>query len=139
MTDAAYDEEERGLLALTSATPWDADLMLQLGRVQAGLLKYPEAADTLRRAIVLAPDDPRPWIEYALLSVHLHEGELATDTAFHRAAKLAGSDLAVLMGVIDYFSRDEKPKTALRYLEKVLSDHPSAIQIPRIQMRYLAG
>lgn len=135
----AYSERERELILLTSAKPWDADLMLRLGCEQASLVKYPQAADSLRRAIVLAPDDPRPWIEYANLSVHLHEGEAATDSAYHRAAKLAGGNPNILKRVIDYFFNDAKPDIALHYLEGLLTANRSALEDPQIQKRYVAS
>jgi hypothetical protein len=126
MTEA-YGEAERQLLALTSARPWDADLMLRLGALQASLLKYPEAAETLRRAIVLAPDAPQAW--------HVHEGEKSTDNAFHRAAQVGAALPHVRAAVIEHFAKDAKPQIALQYIEQSFAEN---MQSPRIQQRYLS-
>jgi hypothetical protein len=131
------DESEQRLLALTAAKPWDADAMLKLGLLQVAALKYDEAAQTLRRAIVLTPDDPRPWLIYAEVLIHLHEGEESTDKAFHRAAKVCGSHPAILGRVIDYFVKDEKPHIALHYLNELLSAHPAAS--PATQLQYVSA
>lgn len=134
---ASSSDQEQQLLALTAAKPWDANLMLQLGHLQVAFLKYPEAAETLRRAIVLAPDNPRSWIEYASVLIHLHEGETLTDMAFHQAAKVGGAEPAILERVIEYFIKDEKPDVALHYLQNLLRANPAAS--PKVQKQYLTA
>jgi len=134
--DARARDEEQHLLALAAARPWDAALMLKLGRLQASLLKYPEAASTLRRAIVLAPDDPEAWITYATHLIFLHEGEISTDQAFNRAAKVSAGNPAILEQVINFFAKDEKPEIALHYIQQSLD---TFVQTPRMQLCFLAS
>lgn len=126
--------QERQLLDRTAFKPWDAALWLELGKLQGALLKYPEAAESLRRAIVLNPDDPQAWLSYASLIVFLHEGEQSVDSAYHRAAQAGAGDPGVMTAVIEYFGHEEKYDAVLRYVDQSFNAN---IQAPRNQLRYL--
>jgi tetratricopeptide (TPR) repeat protein len=134
MAPTGLGAEERELLERAARTPWDASIRLQLGQLQAALLKYPEAAETLRRSIVLDPDNPHAWLAYGSLIVSLHEGEQSVDSAYHRAAKAGADDAGVMLAVIEYFGADEKHDIVLRYVDQSFNAN---IQPPRNQLRYL--
>ena len=77
--------------ALTSVSAQagsNVDVAIALGRLLEQEKKYTESAETLRKAVALAPADPRPshWLGETLLRARKTS---EADTAFRKAAELA--------------------------------------------------
>ncbi len=118
-----YSDAIRCYEAALRARPGWQDAVRDYGSLLVKCQKTREAADLVRRALALHPDDP------ALYSVlgNLYLAEYDYDNAeknFRQAEKYAPSDIDVLSGLAEALEKGEKPHEALRTVMRALELEP---------------
>ncbi len=125
-----YNDAIRCYEAALRAKPGWQDAVHDYGRLLVKCQKTREAADLVRRALALHPDDP------ALYSVlgNLYLAEYDYDNAeknFRQAEKYAPSDIDVLSGLAEALEKGEKPHEALRTVMKALELEPKNREVKK--------
>ncbi len=127
--DNAFDGFQK-VLALAAAKPDVVDAQLQaLALTNLSLLYMErgqdlEAAEALRRAVVLDPANATAWLNLGIASRRSGDTARAAE-AFQRAWDLNKSDVGAGRNLALAYLDSGRPEAAARLLEQMTSDHPS--------------
>jgi tetratricopeptide (TPR) repeat protein len=132
-------EAETAALDALRLAPSDPALLLVLARIQVGLRRFENAAETIERLLAIDPENAAAWFEYGTILRNSYVRTARAAEAFARAGDLAGSDAHLMARLARQFLHDLDHAKAAGYFERLFTLNPNARREPHTMRHYAAA